>query len=110
MRNISHIGGFDIKNTPYMQIDYLLLLLIGFRMEHNLYKWLSFVCPLGLARPDVKFNKGPLKFERNLPLELIVVLTMNARSGVRHSNMLLRRSIFRAFSINFFTYGFPVHL
>lgn len=30
------------------------------------------------------------------------------RSGVRHTNMLLRGSVFRTFSINFFTYGFPV--
>uniref|UniRef100_A0A1D1Y2D5 Protein PIEZO n=2 Tax=Anthurium amnicola TaxID=1678845 RepID=A0A1D1Y2D5_9ARAE len=32
------------------------------------------------------------------------------RSGVRHTNVLLRRSVFRNFSINFFTYGFPVLL
>ncbi|KAF5746987.1 piezo-type mechanosensitive ion channel isoform X2 [Tripterygium wilfordii] len=32
------------------------------------------------------------------------------RSGVRHSNVLLRRSILRTFSINFFTYGFPISL
>ncbi|XP_065879484.1 piezo-type mechanosensitive ion channel homolog [Euphorbia lathyris] len=30
------------------------------------------------------------------------------RSGVRHTNFMLRRSIFRTFSVNFFTYGFPV--
>lgn len=30
------------------------------------------------------------------------------RSGVRHTNMLLRGAVFRNFSINFFTYGFPV--
>ncbi|XP_031401099.1 piezo-type mechanosensitive ion channel homolog isoform X1 [Punica granatum] len=33
-----------------------------------------------------------------------------SRSGVRHTNMLLRGSVFRTFSINFFTYGFPVSL
>ncbi|KAG6429158.1 hypothetical protein SASPL_107200 [Salvia splendens] len=32
------------------------------------------------------------------------------RSGVRHTNILLRGSIFRFFSINWFTYGFPVSL
>ncbi|KAI4329739.1 hypothetical protein MLD38_028089 [Melastoma candidum] len=32
------------------------------------------------------------------------------RSGVRHTNVLLRRPVFRTFSINFFTYGFPVSL
>lgn len=33
-----------------------------------------------------------------------------SRSGVRHTNVLLRRAVFRTFSINFFTYGFPVSL
>ncbi|XP_022960461.1 piezo-type mechanosensitive ion channel homolog isoform X1 [Cucurbita moschata] len=32
------------------------------------------------------------------------------RSGVRHTNVLLRRDVFRTFTINFFTYGFPVAL
>ncbi|XP_057780295.1 piezo-type mechanosensitive ion channel homolog isoform X2 [Salvia miltiorrhiza] len=32
------------------------------------------------------------------------------RSGVRHTNILLRGPIFRFFSINWFTYGFPVSL
>ncbi|CAA6654163.1 unnamed protein product [Spirodela intermedia] len=32
------------------------------------------------------------------------------RSGMRHTNVLLQRSVFRNFSINFFTYGFPVLL
>lgn len=32
------------------------------------------------------------------------------RSGVRHTNVLLRGSVFRNFSINVFTYGFPVLL
>ncbi|XP_031279983.1 piezo-type mechanosensitive ion channel homolog isoform X2 [Pistacia vera] len=33
-----------------------------------------------------------------------------SRSGIRHSNVLLRGAVFRTFSINFFTYGFPVSL
>ncbi|XP_027116044.1 piezo-type mechanosensitive ion channel homolog isoform X2 [Coffea arabica] len=32
------------------------------------------------------------------------------RSGVRHANVFLRRTVFRYFTINFFTYGFPVSL
>ncbi|KAL3626048.1 hypothetical protein CASFOL_029597 [Castilleja foliolosa] len=32
------------------------------------------------------------------------------RSGVRHTNILLRGTVFRFFSINWFTYGFPVSL
>ncbi|MED6121436.1 hypothetical protein PIB30_030157, partial [Stylosanthes scabra] len=30
-----------------------------------------------------------------------------SRSGVRHTNVLIRGGVFRTFSINFFTYGFP---
>ncbi|XP_022758138.1 piezo-type mechanosensitive ion channel homolog isoform X3 [Durio zibethinus] len=33
-----------------------------------------------------------------------------SRSGVRHTNVLLRGAAFRTFTINFFTYGFPVSL
>ncbi|XP_057960873.1 piezo-type mechanosensitive ion channel homolog [Malania oleifera] len=33
-----------------------------------------------------------------------------SRSGVRHTNVLLRGAVFRTFSINFFTYGFPISL
>ncbi|XP_041993194.1 piezo-type mechanosensitive ion channel homolog [Salvia splendens] len=32
------------------------------------------------------------------------------RSGVRHTNILLRGPIFRIFSINWFTYGYPISL
>ncbi|EEF37638.1 conserved hypothetical protein [Ricinus communis] len=32
-----------------------------------------------------------------------------SRSGVRHTNVLLRRAVFRTFSINFFTYGYIVY-
>ncbi|XVF57384.1 hypothetical protein PTKIN_Ptkin06aG0200900 [Pterospermum kingtungense] len=33
-----------------------------------------------------------------------------SRSGVRHTNILLRGPILRTFGINFFTYGFPISL
>ncbi|CAK9172353.1 unnamed protein product, partial [Ilex paraguariensis] len=33
-----------------------------------------------------------------------------SRSGVRHTNVLMRGAVFRMFSINFFTYGFPISL
>lgn len=35
-------------------------------------------------------------------------LFLVCRSGVRHTNILLRGPIFRIFSINWFTYGYPV--
>lgn len=37
-------------------------------------------------------------------------LVRQSRSGRRHANVLLGGSVFRTFSINFFTYGFPVLL
>ncbi|GAB2300559.1 hypothetical protein Dimus_034600 [Dionaea muscipula] len=37
-------------------------------------------------------------------------LIRQSRSGVRHTNVLLRAGIFRTFTINFFTYGFPLSL
>ncbi|XP_017252550.1 piezo-type mechanosensitive ion channel homolog isoform X2 [Daucus carota subsp. sativus] len=33
-----------------------------------------------------------------------------SRSGARHANVMIRGAVFRTFSINFFTYGFPVSL
>ncbi|RLN25320.1 hypothetical protein C2845_PM07G12060 [Panicum miliaceum] len=39
-----------------------------------------------------------------------VFFSCQSRSDRRHTNILLRGSVFRNFSINFFTYGFPVLL
>ncbi|KAJ3671637.1 hypothetical protein LUZ60_007716 [Juncus effusus] len=47
--------------------------------------------------------------ERLLPSKHTLFVRQN-RSGKRHTNVLLRGTIFRNFSINFFTYGFPVLL
>ncbi|XP_015570622.2 piezo-type mechanosensitive ion channel homolog [Ricinus communis] len=33
-----------------------------------------------------------------------------SRSGARHTNVMLRGAVFRTFSVNFFTYGFPISL
>nr|XP_048324692.1 piezo-type mechanosensitive ion channel homolog [Ziziphus jujuba var. spinosa] len=38
------------------------------------------------------------------------ILISESRSGVRHTNVLLRRAVFQTFTINFFTYGFPISL
>ncbi|CAN1124338.1 Piezo-type mechanosensitive ion channel homolog [Linum perenne] len=37
-------------------------------------------------------------------------LIRQSRSGVRHTNFLLRGAVFRTFCVNFFTYGFPISL
>ncbi|KAL5701585.1 hypothetical protein ACHQM5_026906 [Ranunculus cassubicifolius] len=47
--------------------------------------------------------------EQLLPLKHSFFIR-ESRSGVRHANVLLRGAVFRTFSINFFTYGFPVLL
>ncbi|XP_050223428.1 piezo-type mechanosensitive ion channel homolog isoform X2 [Mercurialis annua] len=38
------------------------------------------------------------------------VFIHESRSGVRHTNVMLRGAVFRTFSVNFFTYGFPISL
>lgn len=40
--------------------------------------------------------------------QILVLTARHCRSGVRHTNVLLRRAVFQSFTINFFTYGFPV--
>ncbi|KAF3336299.1 piezo-type mechanosensitive ion channel isoform X3 [Carex littledalei] len=47
--------------------------------------------------------------ERLLPSKNTFFVRRN-RSGKNHTNVLLRGTIFRSFSMNFFTYGFPVLL
>ncbi|CAL5380894.1 unnamed protein product [Camellia sinensis] len=45
--------------------------------------------------------------EQLLPLKHSFLIH-ELRSGVRHTNVMLRGAVFRTFSINFFTYGLPV--
>ncbi|KAJ6723536.1 hypothetical protein OIU74_007986 [Salix koriyanagi] len=53
--------------------------------------------------------RGSTLTEQLLPLRHSFFIR-KSRSGVRHTNVLLRGAVFRTFSINFFTYGFPVSL
>ncbi|KAK9161398.1 hypothetical protein Syun_007739 [Stephania yunnanensis] len=68
---------------------------------------------------SVKFDLEEMDFiismrENSLTEQLIPskhsFFIRESRSGVRHTNVLLRGAVFRIFSINFFTYGFPVLL
>nr|XP_017241510.1 PREDICTED: piezo-type mechanosensitive ion channel homolog isoform X4 [Daucus carota subsp. sativus] len=47
--------------------------------------------------------------EHLLPLKQSFLIRQS-RSGVNHTNVMIRGAVFRTFSINFFTYGFPVSL
>ncbi|KAK1398972.1 piezo-type mechanosensitive ion channel-like [Heracleum sosnowskyi] len=47
--------------------------------------------------------------EQLLPLKQSFFIR-ESRSGARHTNVMIRGAVFRTFSINFFTYGFPVSL
>ncbi|KAL7205082.1 hypothetical protein ACSBR2_018075 [Camellia fascicularis] len=47
--------------------------------------------------------------EQLLPLKHSFLIH-ELRSGVRHTNVMLRGAVFRTFSINFFTYGLPISL
>ncbi|CAI0580619.1 unnamed protein product [Linum tenue] len=73
------------------------------------YIMLSFVkCDLEEMDIILSVSEGNLR-ERLLPLRHSFFIR-ESRSGVRHTNVLLRGAVFRTFSINFFTYGFPVSL
>ncbi|XP_050238768.1 piezo-type mechanosensitive ion channel homolog [Mercurialis annua] len=73
------------------------------------YIMLSFVkCDLEEMNFIMSMRKSNLT-EQLLPLRHSFFIR-ESRSGVRHTNVLLRRAVFRTFSINFFTYGFPVSL
>ena len=39
-----------------------------------------------------------------------MIVSIMCKSGVKHTNVLLRRAVFRTFSRNFFTYGFLVYI
>ncbi|KAJ4842906.1 hypothetical protein Tsubulata_023830 [Turnera subulata] len=54
-------------------------------------------------------TRGSNLTEQLLPLRHSFFIR-ESRSGVRHTNVLLRGEVFRTFGINFFTYGFPVSL
>ncbi|XP_075093902.1 piezo-type mechanosensitive ion channel homolog [Nicotiana tabacum] len=76
---------------------------------------LAFYYLISLVKDDLEemyfimtMSEGNLT-ERLLPLRHSFFVREN-RSGVRHTNVLLRRTVFRIFTINFFTYGFPVSL
>ncbi|XP_043719119.1 piezo-type mechanosensitive ion channel homolog isoform X3 [Telopea speciosissima] len=79
------------------------LSLLGF------YYMLSFVkCDLEEMDVLMSMREGNLT-EQLLPSRHSFFIR-ESRSGVRHTNVLLRGAVFRTFSINFFTYGFPVSL
>uniref|UniRef100_A0A0D9V196 Piezo non-specific cation channel R-Ras-binding domain-containing protein n=1 Tax=Leersia perrieri TaxID=77586 RepID=A0A0D9V196_9ORYZ len=70
---------------------------------------------LSSAKQDIQDMDSLMSLENDsLGEELLpsrnVFLVRQSRSGRRHGNVLLRGSVFRTFSINFFTYGFPVLL
>lgn len=70
---------------------------------------------LSSAKQDIQDMDSLMSLENDsLAEELLpsrnVFLVRQSRSGRRHANVLLRGSVFRTFSINFFTYGFPVLL
>lgn len=43
-------------------IDCLILSLFDLRMGDKLYKWLCFVCPLGLTQTDVEFKNSIIDY------------------------------------------------
>ncbi|XP_042516616.1 piezo-type mechanosensitive ion channel homolog isoform X2 [Macadamia integrifolia] len=73
------------------------------------YYMLSFV-KCDLEEMDVIMSMRESNLTEHLLPSRHSFFIRESRSGVRHTNVLLRGSVFRTFSINFFTYGFPVSL
>nr|GMD20021.1 piezo-type mechanosensitive ion channel homolog isoform X1 [Ipomoea batatas] len=99
------LGLFEISaKSSWQQICSGLTLLIFYYM-------LSFIkCDLEEMYLIVTSMEGSLT-EQLLPLRhSFSFFVRESKSGVRHTNVLLRSAVFRIFTINFFTYGFPVSL
>ncbi|XP_042475858.1 piezo-type mechanosensitive ion channel homolog isoform X1 [Macadamia integrifolia] len=73
------------------------------------YYMLSFV-KCDLEEMDVLMSMRESNLTEQLLPSRHSFFVHESRSGVRHTNVLLRGAVFRTFSINFFTYGFPVSL
>ncbi|XP_051209733.1 piezo-type mechanosensitive ion channel homolog isoform X2 [Lolium perenne] len=70
---------------------------------------------LSSAKRDIQEMDSAMSLENDSLIEDLLpsrngFLVRQSRSGRRHANVLLGGPIFRTFSINFFTYGFPVLL
>ncbi|KAJ4954572.1 hypothetical protein NE237_011355 [Protea cynaroides] len=97
---------------------------IGFYKISSISEWTEICSGLSLLvfyymLSSVKCDLEEMDFimsmrENNLTEQLLPsrhsFFIRESRSGVRHTNVLLRGAVFRTFSINFFTYGFPVSL
>ncbi|KAK1319861.1 hypothetical protein QJS10_CPB04g00741 [Acorus calamus] len=57
---------------------------------------------------SVKYDMDEMDSIMSMHESSLTEQLLPSKSGVRHTNVLLRGSVFRNFSINFFTYGFPV--
>ncbi|XP_020526921.1 piezo-type mechanosensitive ion channel homolog isoform X2 [Amborella trichopoda] len=76
---------------------------------------LIFYFMLSCVKCDLEEMESIMSMRENSLTEQLLPLKHSffireSRSGVRHTNVLLKGAIFRNFSINFFTYGFPVSL
>ncbi|XP_039146596.1 piezo-type mechanosensitive ion channel homolog isoform X1 [Dioscorea cayenensis subsp. rotundata] len=97
---------------------------IGLFKVTNMSEWpelfsgislLMYFFMLSSVRSDLEEMDSIISMQDNTLTERLIpsnhsFFIRESRSGVRHTNVLLRRSVFRTFSINFFTYGFPVLL
>ncbi|XP_057964043.1 piezo-type mechanosensitive ion channel homolog isoform X2 [Malania oleifera] len=63
-----------------------------------------------LEEMDIIMSMGKSSLSEQLLPPKHTFFIRELRSGVRHTNVLLRGEVFRTFSINFFTYGFPISL
>ncbi|KAL8092740.1 hypothetical protein AgCh_034845 [Apium graveolens] len=90
----AHSEGLEVLSGASLMVFYFMLSCVKSDLED-----MDFIMSNG---------EGNLN-EHLLPLKQSFFIRQS-RSGVRHTNVMIRGAVFRTFSINFFTYGFPVIL
>ncbi|KAM7258251.1 hypothetical protein ACFE04_013992 [Oxalis oulophora] len=97
------IGLFQISSRSQWPEVYSAISLIAFYIVLSCIK-------TDLEEMDCILSMGDSNLTEKLLPSKHSFFIRESRSGVRHTNVLLRGAVFRTFSINFFTYGFPVSL
>ncbi|EPS72558.1 hypothetical protein M569_02194, partial [Genlisea aurea] len=94
---------------------YKLSMVSGFEEIFSGISLLAFYFMLSCVRYDLEDMQSMMSMPEDSLTEHLLpekssFFVRQLRSGVRHTNILLRGTIFKFFSINWFTYGFPISL
>ncbi|WCJ43227.1 hypothetical protein M5689_023983 [Euphorbia peplus] len=104
---IEHIAGFIGLYKMSAQADWTeICSFVSLLLFYILLSWVRYE----LSEMDFIMSMSESYLTEPLLLPKYSFFFHEFRSGVRHTNFMLRRSVFRTFSVNFFTYGFPISL